>query len=55
MPKPTFTDAEALDQTAGILGLYTTDPSNNPVEEVLADIIAYVQNTGRRTDIPEGA
>lgn len=55
MTKPVFTDAEALDQIAGILGLYNTDPSNNPVSEVLADINGYVQNTGRSTDTPEGA
>jgi hypothetical protein len=49
------TDAEALDQIAAILGEYTTDPENNPVSEVLADIIGYVQETGRPTDVPEGA
>jgi hypothetical protein len=49
------TDAEALDQIAAMLGLWTTDPGNNPVSEVLADIVGYVQQTGRRTDVPEGA
>lgn len=48
-------DATALDQIAAILGLYTTSPGNNPVGEVIYDIIEYVQNTGRRTDIGEGA
>jgi glutamate 5-kinase len=48
-------DAEALDQIADILGLYTTDPDNNPVAGVLNDITSYVQNTGRSTDVPEGA
>jgi hypothetical protein len=51
----TWDDATALDQIAAILGLHTTDPGNNPVEEVLSDIVAYVQNTGRATDVPEGA
>lgn len=55
MGTPIFSDAEALDQIAAILGLYTTDPSNNPVSEVLADIVGYVQNTGRATNVPEGA
>jgi hypothetical protein len=50
-----ITDEEALDQIAAALGLYTNDPSNNPVEELLADIRGYVQDTGRRTDTPEGA
>lgn len=48
-------DKDALDQISALLGLYTTDPANNPVAEVLADIIGYVQQTGRRTDVPEGA
>ena len=48
-------DAAALDQIAAILGLYNTDPSNNPVAEVLADINGYVQQTGRATNVPEGA
>ena len=52
---PTFTDAEALDQIAAILGLYTTNPGSNPVSEVLADITADVQNTGRATNVSEGA
>ena len=30
-----ISDSEALNQIAGILGLYTTDPENNPAEEVL--------------------
>ncbi len=50
-----MTDAEALDQIAGFLGLYTTDPQNNPVVQLVADIIFYVQRTGRPTDIGEGA
>ena len=51
-----ISDKEALDQIASILGLYTTDlGSNNPVDEVLADITSYVQNTGRATNVPEGA
>ncbi len=49
----TFTDAEALDQIAAALGLYTSNPGNNP--GVLADIIGYVQNTGRSTTTPQGA
>ncbi len=48
-------DAAALDQIAAALGLYTTDPGNNPVEELLTTVIDYVQRTGRRTDVPEGA
>ena len=48
-----MTDAEALDQIAASLGLYNTDPGNNP--GVLVDIEGYVQQTGRRTDVPEGA
>ena len=48
-------DKEALDQIAAILGLHATDPSNNPVAEVLADIIWFVKQTGRATDVPEGA
>jgi hypothetical protein len=50
-----WTDAEALDQIAAFLGLYNTDPANNPVEGLLTDIDSYVQNTGRSTDTPEGA
>jgi hypothetical protein len=51
-----WTDAEALDQIAAFLGLYNTDPANNPVEERLVGYIdSYVQNTGRSTDTPEGA
>ena len=50
-----FTDAEALDQIAAIIGLSTTDPSNNPLDEVWNDIVYYVQETGRETDVPEGA
>jgi hypothetical protein len=53
--EPQTTDAAALDQIAAILGLYTTDPGNNPVAEVIADIVAYVQQTGRSTNVPEGA
>lgn len=55
MPSPTMSDAEALDQIAAILGLYATAPSNNPVAEVLTDITCYVQNTGRATNVPQGA
>lgn len=55
VPEVVWTDAEALDQIADILGLYNTDPSNNPVGEVVADIDSYVQNTGRSTNVPEGA
>ena len=55
MPERQITDAEALDQIAGALGLYTTDPGNNPVAELLATIVGYVQETGRATDTPEGA
>lgn len=54
-PERTTSDAEALDQIAGLLGLYTTDPENNPVSELLLSITEYVQRTGRRTDTPEGA
>jgi hypothetical protein len=50
-----MSDSAALDQIAAILGLYTTDPGNNPVAEVLADITYYVQQTGRPTDVPQGA
>lgn len=48
-------DAAALDQIAAFLGLYTTDPENNPVAELIADIVYWVQQTGRATDVPEGA
>jgi len=54
-PSRTITDAEALDQIAAFLGLYTTDPGNNPVDELIADIVGSVQQTGRATDTPEGA
>lgn len=54
-PNRTETDAAALDQIAGLLGLYTTNPSNNPVEELLNSIIGNVQQTGRATNVPEGA
>lgn len=53
--QPKVPDAEALDQIAAILGLYTTDPGNNPSEEVISDVIGWTQQTGRRTDTPEGA
>lgn len=49
------TDSEALDQIAGLLGLYNTDPSNNPKDELIAAVDGNVKMTGRRTDIPEGA
>lgn len=49
------TDAEALDHIPACLGLWTTDPENNPDALVLADVVGYVQETGRRTDAPEGA
>lgn len=55
MGKIIFSDKDALDQIAGILGLFNTDPSNNPVEEVLTDIMGYVENTGRSVTVPEGA
>lgn len=48
-------DAAALDQIAALLGLYATDPDNNPADELIADIVAYVQQTGRATNISEGA
>ena len=48
-------DSEALWRIAAILGLWTTDPENNPVEEVMTDIVSYTQATGRATDVPEGA
>ena len=51
----TMTDAEALDQIAAILGLWTTAPADNPIEEVVADIVGYTQATGRATNTPEGA
>lgn len=51
----TMTDSEALDQIAGFLGLYTTDPSNNPVESLINDIIGITQQTGRATNVGEGA
>jgi hypothetical protein len=54
-PTPAFTDAEALDQIAAALGLYNTDPGNNPVDELLATIDYDVQQTGRSTNTPEGA
>lgn len=54
-PNRTETDAGALDQIAGLLGLYTTDPGNNPVDELLNSIIGNVQQTGRSTNTPEGA
>lgn len=54
-PAPVFTDAEVLDQIAAVLGLYNTDPSNNPVDELIADINGYVTDTGRSVNTPEGA
>lgn len=51
----TTTDQSALDQIAGLLGLYYTDPGNNPVDELIASIAGWVRQTGRNTDIPEGA
>lgn len=53
-PQRIWDDATALDQLAAILGLYNTNPGNNPLPEVMNDINTYVQNTGRRTDQPEG-
>jgi hypothetical protein len=50
-----MTDAEALDQIAATLGLYATDPGNNPLVDVIADITSNVQYTGRSTSTPEGA
>jgi hypothetical protein len=50
-----MTDAEALDQIAAALGLYNTDPGNNPVDELIATINANVKQTGRATNVPEGA
>lgn len=50
-----ISDAEALDQIAALLGLHATDAANNPIPELLADIIGYVRETGRQTDTPEGA
>ena len=50
-----MTDAQALDQIAAFLGLYVTDPENNPVDGLLSDITYCVQQTGRRTGVPEGA
>ena len=55
MTERIFTDAEALDQIAATLGLYTTDPGNNPIGNVLSNIIGYVEYTGRATNVPEGA
>ena len=55
MSKRICTDAEALDQIAGLLGLYTTDPGNNPTDELIASIVGWTRNTGRVTDVPEGA
>lgn len=52
---PITTDAQAIDQIAGLLGLYVTDPGNNPVDELLASIEGWVQSTGRATNVPEGA
>ncbi len=50
-----MTDKTALDQIAGLLGLRHTDPGNNPVTELLTSISAYVEQTGRSVDTPEGA
>ncbi len=50
-----YTDAEALNEIAAGLGLYHTDPENNPAEGVLADISDYVLGTGRSVTTPEGA
>lgn len=55
MTLPTQTDGSALDQIAGLLSLYNTDPGNNPVDELIASINANVQQTGRSTNTPEGA
>ena len=50
-----YTDAEALDQIAGLLGLYNTDPGNNPIVTLIADVNSYVEGTGRSVTTPEGA
>ncbi len=50
-----MTDKTALDQIAGLLGLWHTDPENNPVTELLASISGLVAQTGRSVDTPEGA
>ncbi len=50
-----MTDSDALDQIAGLLGLYHTDPSDNPVDELIASISGNVLLTGRSVSVPEGA
>lgn len=50
-----MTDAAALDQIAAFLGLYNTDPGNNPVDELIATIDADVRATGRATNVKQGA
>lgn len=50
-----MTDKTALDQIAALLGLWHTDPGNNPMTELLASISSYVVQTGRSVDTPEGA
>lgn len=47
-------DSTALDQIAAALGLWNTDPQNNP-GEVLTVVSYYVTLTGRSVDVPEGA
>lgn len=48
-----MTDDEALNQIAVVLTEWTTNPVNNPVEEVLATILSNVQETGRMPTKPE--
>lgn len=54
-PDRIWDDQTALNQIAAILGLYTTNPAGNPVQDVIDSIIDYVRFTGRRTDVPQGA
>lgn len=54
-PTAPMKDADALDQIAATLGLYTTNPGANPPEEVISAIVGFVQQTGRPTNVPEGA
>jgi hypothetical protein len=50
-----LSDRVALDEIAALLGLWNTDPANNPAGEVLTSVSAYVAQTGRSVDTPEGA
>lgn len=47
-------DTEALNWIAARLSAFTTEPAKNPVDDVVASVIQYVKQTGRRTDVLPG-